>query len=106
MVRGAANRCGKTPVNGAKTAKRRENAAKKCFQTLDKGAPVYYNNQAYSRSAYGLRRKVTAKSVMKPTEQIISADKCRGATPATNRGFFLFAPIIRLFLCERRDTHG
>ena len=39
----------------------------------------------FGRESIGLRRKVTEKHRFQLTEQIIYADKCRGATPATNR---------------------
>lgn len=38
------------------------------------------------KKCIGKRRKVTAKNGFKSPLQIICADKCGGATPATNRG--------------------
>ncbi len=58
------------------------------------------------KSAYGTRRKVTENSALKLTEQIIYADKCRGLTPATNRGFIRNAIRLVFFYGQNRDTPG
>ncbi|MDE7264815.1 MAG: hypothetical protein K2N52_00885, partial [Clostridia bacterium] len=53
----------------------------------------------------GTRRKVTENPFLKLTEQIICADKCKGVTLATNRGFSL-RQDFGVFLSGKRDTHG